>query len=124
MHRNLKPDNILVSDDGKVVISDFTSSRATSANATGRNTIEEPNELQRSLRESKRMWYKSPEMLLRTHYMNHNLNGSYSQEYGKECDIWQIGCLFIEIVLCKTIFKSNSEIENLINIFKFTGSPN
>jgi serine/threonine protein kinase len=112
MHRNLKPDNILVSDEGRVVISDFTSSRATSANATGRNTIEEPNELQRSLRESKRMWYKSPEMLLRT------------QEYGKECDIWQIGCLFIEIVLCKAIFKSNSEIENLINIFKFTGSPN
>lgn len=99
MHRNLKPENILVSEYGRIRISDFTSSKITCIKSHGRNTEDEPNENQRSERQSKRLWYKPPEMLFRT------------AEYGQECDMWQIGCLFIEIILQgKPIFASNSEI--------------
>ena len=74
------------------------------------HTPEDPKDRERSGREAKRLWYKAPELLYRT------------KNYGYESDVWQIGCLFIEIALGTPIFNGTSEIENLFKIFKFTGS--
>jgi serine/threonine protein kinase len=109
MHRNLKPDNILVSDQGKVILTDFTSSRVFCQNVE--HTPEDPKERERSGREAKRLWYKAPELLYRT------------KKYGYESDVWQVGCLLTEIALGTQIFNGSSEIENLFKIFKFTGRP-
>ena len=74
MHRNLKPDNILLNDGGEVFLTDFTSSRVFSQHIE--LTPEDPKERERSGREAKRLWYKAPELLYR------------NKKYGFESDIW------------------------------------
>jgi len=77
----------------------------------GSYTPEDPKERERSGRESKRLWYKAPEMLYRTKY------------YSFETDIWAVGCLFAEMALGVPLFISNSEIDLLFKIYNLTGSP-
>ena len=110
IHRNLKPDNILVSEAGQVKVSDFTQSRISSI-PVGCYTPEDPKERERSGREIKRLWYRAPEFLYR------------KPKYTFETDMWSIGCLLAEMVLGEPLFQGRSEIENLFNIFRFTGSP-
>ena len=110
IHRNLKPDNILVSETGQVKVSDFTQSRMSSI-PVGCYTPEDPKERDRSGREIKRLWYRAPEFLYR------------KPIYTFETDIWSIGCLLAEMILGEPLFQGRSEIENLFNIFRFTGSP-
>ena len=110
IHRNLKPDNILVSENGEVKISDFTQSRMSTI-PVGPYTPEDPKERDRSGREIKRLWYRAPEFLYRTPI------------YTFETDMWSVGCLFAEMILGEPLFQGRSEIENLFNIFRFTGSP-
>jgi len=78
MHRNLKPHNILVQEDGTVKISDFTLSRiGTSPHCP--YTPEDPKERDRSTREVKRLWYRAPEMIFR------------KEVYAFEVDLWSVG---------------------------------
>lgn len=37
--------------------------------------------------------------------------------------MWSVGCLLGELVLGETLFIGESEIEQLFQIYKFTGSP-
>lgn len=110
IHRNLKPDNILVSNVGKVKLSDFTLSRMESVPHYA-YTPEDPKERERSGREARRLWYRAPELLLR------------KEIYGSEVDIWTAGCLLAEIVLGCPLFNGENEIEHLFKIFKMMGVP-
>ena len=64
IHRNLKPDNILVNNNGLLKISDFTLSRMEAVPQYS-YTPEDPKERERSGREARRLWYRAPELLLR-----------------------------------------------------------
>lgn len=108
VHRNLKPDNILVNSSGELKIADFTLSRLTSIPHYP-YTPEDPKERNRSGREARRLWYRAPEILLR------------SDIYGFEIDMWSFGCLFAEIVLKEPLFNGETEIEQLFKIFKLVG---
>jgi serine/threonine protein kinase len=111
MHRNLKPHNILVQEDGDVKISDFTLSRI----RTDHNwayTPEDPKERERSTRETRRLWYRAPEMIFR------------KELYSFEVDLWSIGCLMAEMALGEALFNGESEVEQLLKIFRFVGAPN
>ena len=103
MHRNLKPDNILLSPPNSDVpllkLSDFSLSRiATMPHFP--YTPEDPKERERSGREARRLWYRAPEMLFR------------KKLYSFEVDIWAVGCLMAEITMGgEPLFSGESEIE-------------
>ena len=110
MHRNLKPHNILLLKDGQVKISDFTLSRIRTAPHCP-YTPEDPKERERSTRETRRLWYRAPEMIFR------------KEVYAYEVDLWSIGCLLVEMALGEPLFNGESEVEQLFKIFKFVGAP-
>lgn len=109
MHRNLKPHNILINHDASVKIGDFTLSRI-STEPHCPYTPEDPKERERSTRETRRLWYRAPEMLFR-------------KVYSFEVDLWSVGCLFAEMTLGEPLFNGESEVEQLFKIFRFIGVP-
>jgi len=110
MHRNIKPENILIDSDGTVKLADFFMSRIALVPHVP-YTPEDPKERERSGREARRLWYRSPEMLFRKTY------------YSFDVDVWALGCLICEMLLGEPLFPGESEIEQLIKVFKFTGTP-
>ena len=59
MHRNLKPDNVLVERDDQVKLSDFSLCRLALIPHVA-YTPEDPKERERSGREARRLWYRAP----------------------------------------------------------------
>jgi serine/threonine protein kinase len=57
------------------------------------------------------LWYRAPEILLGCKY------------YSTEVDIWSIACIFSEMATHKVLFKGDSEIDQLFQIFKILGTP-
>jgi cyclin-dependent kinase len=110
MHRNLKPDNIMVTLDGEVKLCDFSLSKLQTKSGTT-YTPEDPKERERSGREARRLWYRAPEMLLR------------KSHYSSEIDSWSVGCIFAELAIGQPLFDGESEIEHLFKIYALTGSP-
>jgi len=115
MHRNLKPDNIFLQTTTSsfpwLKIGDFALSRI-AALPHFPYTPEDPKERERSGRESRRLWYRAPELLFRKKF------------YSFEVDMWAAGCLLAEIALGgEPLFCGESEIEQLLKIFRLTGSP-
>ena len=110
MHRNLKPDNIMITNEGVVKLVDFALSRISSIPHFA-YTPEDPKERDRSGREAKRLFYRPPELLFR------------KKMYSYEVDMWAVGCLLAEFALGEPLFNGDSEIDQLFKIFKFTGTP-
>jgi len=110
MHRNLKPDNILLTEDGTLKLTDFTLSRI-AVIPHFPYTPEDPKERERSGRETRRLWYRPPELLLRKKF------------YSFEVDMWAIGCILAELALGEAMFNGESEIEQLFKIYRITGTP-
>lgn len=81
-----------------VKIADFSLSRAITIPHIP-YTPEDPKDRERSGRESRRLWYRAPELLMRK-----NL-------YSFEVDIWSFGCLLAEISTNSPLFNGETEIE-------------
>jgi serine/threonine protein kinase len=118
MHRNLKPENILIDPDQegstqsvKTCISDFAYARACSAPYLESYTPEDPKDRDRSGRETRRLFYRAPELMFRPNI------------YSFKVDMWAVGCLLAEMALGDALFKQSSELELLLRIFRVTGSP-
>ncbi len=110
MHRNLKPDNILIDKDGKTILADFAMARMM-IRSLADYTPEDPKERDRSGREARRLWYRAPELLLR------------KATYTQEVDMWSVGCVLAEIATFSVLFEGDSEIEQLFKIFSLLGTP-
>lgn len=76
MHRDLKPQNILINDKGKIKICDF-----------GETKMFQMGEPIRITTGIGTLWYKAPEMLL----------GSTNCKIG--VDVWSIGVIFAEMAI-------------------------
>lgn len=111
MHRNLKPDNIFLDEQGVVKIGDFTTTRMLDIPFQA-YTPEDPKERERSGREMRRLWYRAPELILR------------DEIYGPKVDTWSVGCLLGEAATGKALFQSDSEIDHLFRVFRLIGTPN
>ena len=100
MHRDLKPQNILLDSKLNLKITDFGLAR----------TFTIP--IRSYTHEVVTLWYRAPEILL----------GSY--EYSTPIDIWSIGCIFVEMATKKALFPGDSEIDQIFRIFRILGTPN
>jgi cyclin-dependent kinase 1 len=99
MHRDLKPQNILIGADGNIKIADFGLARSFSV------------PVRVYTHEVVTLWYRAPEILLG------------SPRYCTPVDVWSIGCIFTEIVTKKPLFHGDSEIDQLFRIFRVLGTP-
>lgn len=97
MHRNIKPENVLLTQEYQVKLSDFNLSRLVQGQVV-QFTPEDPKDRERSGRESKRLWYRAPELLLRRNLYSH------------EIDVWSFGCLLAEVALNEPLFNGENEI--------------
>ena len=100
LHRDLKPQNILITKTGYVKLADFGLAR----------TYQIP--LRPYTHEVVTLWYRAPEILLGT------------LEYSSALDVWSIGTIFLELLTKSPFFVGDSEIDQLYKIFRILGTPN
>ena len=94
LHRDIKPQNILVNSKGTVKMADFGLARQYSL-PTGKYTHEVVS-----------LWYRAPEILM-------------GAEYGTGVDTWSIGCIMAELYNGAPLFRGDSEIGQLYQIFQY-----
>ena len=99
LHRDLKPQNLLVTKDGIIKIADFGLARGYGI------------PVKNYTHEVVTLWYRPPDVLLG------------NKNYGTTVDIWSIGCIFAEMVIGKPLFMGKSESDQLKKIFKIRGTP-
>lgn len=100
MHRDLKPQNILVSKDGRLKIADFGLARA----------FVPP--IRPFTHEVVTLWYRPPEILLGC------------KTYALPVDMWAVGTILAEMVTKRPLFPGDSEVDELFKIFRILGTPN
>eukprot|EP00927_Polykrikos_kofoidii_P036790 TRINITY_DN3103_c1_g1_i1.p2 TRINITY_DN3103_c1_g1~~TRINITY_DN3103_c1_g1_i1.p2 ORF type:complete len:340 (-),score=56.69 TRINITY_DN3103_c1_g1_i1:441-1460(-) len=101
LHRDLKPQNILIHQGTHLKICDFGLSRIATI------PIQRPFS-----RDIVTMWYRAPEI-----FLGENI-------YGMQVDNWSMGCIIAEMVVGCPIFAGDSEIGSIMKIFKTMGTPN
>ena len=99
LHRDLKPQNLLISKDNIVKIGDFGLARGYGI------------PVKNYTHEVVTLWYRPPDVLLG------------NKTYGTTVDMWSIRCIFAEMVSGKPLFPGNSESDQLKQIFKIKGTP-
>ncbi|XP_031950797.1 cyclin-dependent kinase 16 [Corvus moneduloides] len=99
LHRDLKPQNLLLSRRGDLKLADFGLARAKSI----------PTKTYSS--EVVTLWYRPPDILLG------------STEYSTQIDMWGVGCIFSEMVTGRPLFPGATVEEQLHFIFRLLGTP-
>jgi len=99
LHRDLKPQNLLINKDGDLRLCDFGLARAFGI------------PVKKLTHEVVTLWYRAPDVLLG------------SQRYGTAVDIWSIGCIFGEMILGRPLFPGKTEATQLQKVFQFLGTP-
>ena len=99
LHRDLKPQNLLIGRRGDLKLADFGLARAKSV----------PTKTYSS--EVVTLWYRPPEVLL----------GSVN--YDSSIDMWGVGCIFCEMTSGRPLFPGSSVDEELILIWRILGTP-
>lgn len=99
LHRDLKPQNLLIDKTGIIKVADFGLGR----------TFGVPMRVY--THEVVTLWYRAPEVLLG------------SQRYSCPIDMWAIGCIFAEMASKKPLFQGDSEIDQLFKIFRVLRTP-
>ncbi len=99
LHRDLKPQNLLINREGILKLADFGLARAFGI------------PVKNFTHEVVTLWYRAPDVLMG------------SKNYSTSVDIWSVGCIFAEIVTHKPLFAGNNEEEQLAKIFSIRGTP-
>ncbi|KAI4826676.1 hypothetical protein KUCAC02_030110 [Chaenocephalus aceratus] len=99
LHRDLKPQNLLINDKGELKLADFGLARAQSV-----PTKTYSNEVVT-------LWYRPPDVLLG------------STEYSTPIDMWGVGCIMFEMATGRPMFPGATVKEELHLIFRLVGTP-
>lgn len=99
MHRDLKPQNLLVDKNGVLKVADFGLARAFCP------------PIRPLTHEVVTLWYRPPEILLG------------SQLYAPPMDMWAVGTIIVEMSTKKPMFPGDCEIDEIFKIFRVLGTP-
>jgi serine/threonine protein kinase len=99
LHRDLKPQNLLINSMGQIKLADFGLARAFGI------------PIRTYTHEVVTLWYRAPEILLG------------ARQYACAVDVWSIGCIFAEMITRRPLFPGDSEIDELFRIFRVLGTP-
>lgn len=99
LHRDLKPQNLLIDQAGILKMADFGLARS----------VQVP--VRAYTHEIVTLWYRAPEVLLGC------------KKYSSPVDMWSIGCIFAEVMTKRPLFPGDSEIDELFRIFRVLGTP-
>ena len=94
LHRDLKPQNLLIDRSGALKLADFGLARAFGI------------PVRTYTHEVVTLWYRAPEILLG------------QQQYSTPVDMWSIGTIFAEMVMKQPLYPGDSEIDELFKIFR------
>jgi len=101
LHRDLKPQNLLIDSNANLKLADFGLARAFGI------------PLRTYTHEVVTLWYRAPEVLLG------------SRHYSTSIDMWSVGCIFAEMAMQgHPLFPGDSEIDQIFRIFRLLGTPN
>ncbi|KAI9275438.1 kinase-like domain-containing protein [Phascolomyces articulosus] len=100
LHRDLKPQNLLIDRHGKLIIADLGLSRVFGV------------PMRTYTHQIITLWYRPPEILLGANF------------YSTAVDMWSVGCIFAEMMTLRPIFPGDSQIDELFRIFQLLGTPN
>ena len=103
LHRDLKPNNILVNANCQLKICDFGLSRGYSDDWTENSQFTTEYIASR--------WYRAPELML-------NYQG-----YSKAIDVWSVGCIFGELLGRTPVFAGADYVNQLNRILQILGTP-
>jgi len=99
LHRDLKPQNLLINREGELKLADFGLARSFGI------------PVRSYTHEVVTLWYRSPEVLLG------------SRHYSTPIDLWSVGCIFAEIASGRPLFPGRNDKDQLLRIFKVLGTP-
>ncbi|KAK5052497.1 negative regulator of the PHO system [Exophiala bonariae] len=99
LHRDLKPQNLLISTKGQLKLADFGLARAFGIPV---NTFSN---------EVVTLWYRAPDVLLG------------SRTYNTSIDIWSAGCIMAEMYTGRPLFPGTTNEDQLQKIFRLMGTP-
>ncbi|KAH6902581.1 kinase-like domain-containing protein [Coprinopsis sp. MPI-PUGE-AT-0042] len=101
LHRDLKPQNLLIDKHNNLKLADFGLARAFGI------------PMRTYTHEVVTLWYRAPEVLLG------------SRHYSTAIDMWSVGCIFAEMAMHGApLFPGDSEIDQIFKIFRILGTPN
>ncbi|XP_012484235.1 cyclin-dependent kinase D-3 isoform X1 [Gossypium raimondii] len=99
LHRDMKPNNLLIGPNGQLKLADFGLARIFGS----------PD--RKFTHQVFARWYRAPELLFG------------SKQYGSGVDVWAAACIFAELLLRRPFLQGTSDIDQLGKIFAAFGTP-
>ncbi|NXB42239.1 CDK7 kinase, partial [Leucopsar rothschildi] len=99
LHRDLKPNNLLLDENGVLKLADFGLAKSFGS----------PNRVY--THQVVTRWYRAPELLFG------------ARMYGVGVDMWAVGCILAELLLRVPFLPGDSDLDQLTRIFETLGTP-